>query len=43
MCVSEIEALLKSEKDHKIALRLFNILSIAKGEKAVEKHRNHYF
>ena len=31
MSVSGIEALLKSEKDHKIALRLHSILSIAKG------------
>lgn len=32
MSVSDIEALLKSKEDYKIALRLFSILPIAKGE-----------
>ena len=32
MSVSDIEALLKLKEDYKIALRLFSILPIAKGE-----------
>ena len=32
MSVSDIESLLKSKEDYKIALRLFSILPIAKGE-----------
>lgn len=32
MSVSEIECLIKSKEDYKIALRLFSILPIAKGE-----------